>query len=74
MGPFKALGALFTALFVFFGALEKGAKALDHIATIGEESAEAMMLKNRAERQAEVAETREANKALLAKYAKQQAA
>lgn len=39
---FKAIGALFSALFVLFGAMERGAKAIDHLARIAEEEAEGL--------------------------------
>lgn len=51
---FKAIGQLWQALFVFFGAIEKVAKTVDHLATWGEEEANHFNNEARIERQSKI--------------------
>lgn len=51
MGPFRALGAFFSAFFVTFQAVEKLANSVDTIAGIAEEEARGMAKQMAAERE-----------------------
>lgn len=53
---FKAIGQLFAALFTFFSALEKGAKSINHLASIAEAESEGLADQMALERQARLSE------------------
>lgn len=51
---FKAFAQFFATLFTLFSAAERGASALNHLASIGDEMAEGFALEERLKRQARV--------------------
>ena len=59
----KAIGQLFTTLFTFFSALDKGAKSLDHLASIAEAESEGLSQQMAIERTARLSELNQRLKA-----------
>ncbi|MCP5128547.1 MAG: hypothetical protein H6985_03080 [Pseudomonadales bacterium] len=53
---FKAIGQFFTTLFTLFSALDKGAKSLDHLASIAEAESEGLAEQMSIERKARLSE------------------
>lgn len=58
MGPFKAFGAMFAALYYIFTSMERGAKALDFMASTAEDAAEHYAATSKLSRAAELAQLR----------------
>ncbi len=53
---FKAIGQFFTALFTIFSALNRGARSLDHLASIAEAESEGLAQRMSIERKARINE------------------
>jgi len=63
---FSMFKQMFTALTVLFAATEKMAKAIDNLATVGEEMSANYLEESRIENQVRIAQLRKDNKKLLA--------
>lgn len=61
MGPFKAIGAIFTALFTIANVANRGANALDQLMIIGEEEAKSLNEQMALEREARRAQWKHDN-------------
>lgn len=60
---FKAIGQLFSTLFTLFAAFDKGAKSLDHLASIAEAESEGLAEQMTIERTARISEVNQRLKA-----------
>ena len=61
---FKAIGQFFTAMFTIFSALDRGARSLDHLASIAEAESEDLAQRMEIERKARIDELTQQLKAV----------
>ena len=61
---FKAIGQFFTAMFTIFSALDRGARSLDHLASIAEAESEDLAQRMEIERKARINELTQQLKAV----------
>jgi len=61
---FKAIGQFFTALFTVFSAIDRGARSLDHLASIAEAESEDLAQRMAIERKARINELTQQLKAV----------
>ena len=61
---FKAIGQFFTAMFTVFSAIDRGARSLDHLASIAEAESEDLAQRMEIERKARINELTQQLKAV----------